>query len=59
MDFEKKELGSELAPLNFSFYKQQLRSLTKPCSLMLAKLEQSRLASQVAIKEEGKKCALN
>ena len=39
MDFESNELGSELQPLNFAFYKQQLRSLTKPCTLIITKLE--------------------
>ena len=39
MNFEVNELGSGSKPLNFAFYKQQLRSLTKPCTLIIAKLE--------------------
>ena len=55
LEFNKKEFICVLEPLNLPFFKQQLRSLTKPIPLILNKLTQSQTQFQDAVKQEQRK----
>ena len=57
LDFTLKDqdYDDQLKPLNIPFLNQQLRSLAKPCLLMLSKLEQQYDSFLAVIQTEKKK----
>ena len=52
---KEQEYDDQLKPLNIPFLNSQLRTLAKPCMLMLAKLEQQYDSFTTVIQREKKK----